>query len=112
MMLVLSQIFYSFKNRVEIKTSFVSFYHDKFNGKKTASGEIFDNSKLTAAHQKLPFGTFVRITNPKNGKNIVVKVNDRGPFHSKRAFDISKAAFDSIGDPRTGSMLVEYEVMD
>ena len=105
---------YSFTkfNANDAKTSFASFYHDKFNGRKTASGEIFSNRKLTAAHRTLPFGTIVEVTNLRTGKSIEVKINDRGPFHSSRALDLSKAAFDSIGNTSRGTMPVEYEIVD
>jgi len=104
---------YSFKNEAnEARTSFASFYHDKFNGKKTASGEIFNNDKLTAAHRKLPFGTNVKITNLNTGKSVVVRINDRGPFHSSRVFDLSKAAFDEIGNLKSGVLPIEYEIID
>src|SRR5690606_2897035 len=105
---------YSFNkyNANDAKTSFASFYHDKFNGRKTASGEIFSNRKLTAAHRTLPFGTIVEVTNLRTGKSIEVKINDRGPFHSSRALDLSKAAFDSIGNTCRGTMPVEYEIVD
>lgn len=104
---------YSFKNNAtDAKTSFVSYYHDKFDGRKTASGEIFDNSALTAANKTLAFGTLVKITNLISGKSVVVKINDRGPYHSSRAFDLSKAAFKSIADVRKGTIAVEYEILD
>lgn len=104
---------YSFKSyATDAKTSFASFYHDKFNGRKTASGEIFSNKGLTAANKTLPFGTEVKITNLISGKSVVVRVNDRGPYHSSRAFDLSKAAFDSIGDLRKGTIAIEYEIID
>ena len=105
---------YSFNkfNANDAKTSFASFYHDKFNGRKTASGEIFSNSKLTAAHRTLPFGTIVQVTNLRTGKSVEVRINDRGPFHSSRALDLSKAAFDSIGNSARGTMPVEYEIVD
>lgn len=104
---------YSFKmNATDAKTSFASYYHDKFNGKKTASGEVFSNSKLTAAHRTLPFGTVLKVTNLRTGKSVEVKVNDRGPFHSSRALDISKAAFNSIGNYKNGTMPVEYEIVN
>lgn len=104
---------YSFKNNAtDAKTSFASFYHDKFNGRKTASGEIFNNKELTAANKTLPFGTEVKITNLISGKSVVVRVNDRGPYHSSRAFDLSKAAFNSIGDTRKGTIAIEYEIID
>lgn len=104
---------YSFKfNANDAKTSFASFYHDKFNGRKTASGEIFSNRKLTAAHRTLPFGTIVQVTNLRTGKSVEVRINDRGPFHSSRVLDLSKAAFDSIGNTARGTMPVEYEIVD
>lgn len=113
MMMISTLGIYSFKNSAnDAKTSFASYYHDKFNGKKTASGEIFDNSKFTAAHRKFPFGTKVKITNLRNGHSVVVRINDRGPFHSSRSFDMSKAAYDEIGDLKHGVMPVEYEVVD
>ena len=105
---------YSFNkfNANDAKTRIASFYHDKFNGRKTASGEIFSNSKLTAAHRTLPFGTIVQVTNLRTGKSVEVRINDRGPFHSSRALDLSKAAFDSIGNTARGTMPVEYEIVD
>ena len=104
---------YSFKyNTNDAKTSFASFYHDKFNGRKTASGEVFDNSKFTAANMRLPFGTQVKITNLRTGKFVVVRINDRGPFHKTRAFDMTKAAFNEIGDHSSGTIPIEYEIVD
>ena len=105
---------YSFKNNTEDakKTSFASYYHDKFNGRKTASGDIFSNSKMTAANRTLPFGTMVKVTNLRSGKSVVVEINDRGPFHSARALDLSKAAFQAIGNTARGTMPVEYEIID
>ncbi|MCW4450831.1 septal ring lytic transglycosylase RlpA family protein [Kaistella sp. BT6-1-3] len=105
---------YSFNkfNANDAKTSFASFYHDKFNGRKTASGEIFSNRKLTAAHRTLPFGTVIQVTNLRTGKSVEVRINDRGPFNSSRALDLSKAAFDSIGNIAKGTMPIEYEIVD
>lgn len=104
---------YSFtEDANDAKTSFASYYHDKFNGKKTASGEVFDNSKLTAANRTLPFGTLLKVTNLKNGKSVVVRINDRGPFTANRALDMSKAAFKAIGDVSHGKIPVEYEIVD
>ncbi|PXW15384.1 rare lipoprotein A [Chryseobacterium sp. CBTAP 102] len=96
------------------KTSYASYYHDRFNGRKTASGEIFDNSKFTAANRTLPFGTNVKVTNLRNGKEVIVRINDRGPYGgpSSRALDMSKAAFDEIGDINHGTIPVEYEIVD
>ncbi|MGI9581179.1 septal ring lytic transglycosylase RlpA family protein [Chryseobacterium sp. RRHN12] len=105
---------YSFTNNTldAKKTSYASYYHDKFNGRKTASGEIFDNSKFTAANRTLPFGTNVKVTNLRNGKEVIVRINDRGPYHSSRSLDMSKAAFDEIGDINRGTIPVEYEIVD
>ena len=96
----------------EVKTSRASYYHDKFNGRRTASGEVFSNSKMTAAHRTLPFGTKVKVTNLRNGLSVIVTINDRGPFHSARAIDLSKAAFDEIGNLNKGTMPIEYQVID
>lgn len=74
-----------------------SYYGTKFHGKTTANGEIFDMTDLTAAHKHLKFGTRVRVTNPANGKSVIVRINDRGPFVGDRIIDLSKAAADSIG---------------
>ena len=105
---------YSFNkyNAEDAKTSFASFYHDKFNGRKTASGDVFSNSKMTAANRTLPFGTILKVTNLRSGKSVIVEVNDRGPFHSSRALDLSKAAYKAIGDTRKGTMPVEYEIIE
>lgn len=92
------------------KNAHASYYHDKFNGKKTASGKRFDNSKLTAAHRKLPFGTKLRITNEANGKFVIVEVTDRGPFARGREIDLSKKAFmDITSNKRGGAVIVKIE---
>lgn len=75
-----------------------SYYHDKFSGKKTASGEVFDNSKYTAAHKTLPFGTKIKVTNLRNKRSVVLTVTDRGPFTKGRSVDISKRAFMDLTD--------------
>ena len=85
------------KGTLHTETGFASYYSDKMNGHSTASGEAFSNSKLTAAHKQLPFGTMVKVTNLSNGKWVIVKVNDRGPFVSGRIIDLSKAAASQIG---------------
>lgn len=74
-----------------------SFYGEKFQGKPTANGEIFDMEKLTCAHKKLPFGTRLKVTNEDNNKSVIVRVNDRGPFVKGRDLDLSKAAARKIG---------------
>lgn len=89
-----------------------TYYHNKFNGRKTASGEVFSNQKLTAAHRTLPFGTQLRVTNPLNGKSVVVKVNDRGPFTKGKDLDLSHKAFMQITDnPNKGNLSVLIEVL-
>lgn len=74
-----------------------SYYADKFNGRRTASGERFSNSDMTAAHRTLPFGTQLTVHNPANGKKVIVRVNDRGPFIRGRVIDVSKAAARELG---------------
>ncbi|WP_264566246.1 septal ring lytic transglycosylase RlpA family protein [Flavobacterium sp. N3904] len=92
------------------KNAHASYYHDKFNGKKTASGKRFNNSKLTAAHRKLPFGTILRITNEANGKSVIVEVIDRGPFARGREIDLSKKAFmDITSNKNSGAVIVKIE---
>ncbi|WP_082925569.1 septal ring lytic transglycosylase RlpA family protein [Erythrobacter neustonensis] len=74
-----------------------SYYAAHFNGRRTASGERFDNADLTAAHRTLPFGSRVRVTNVANGRSVVVRINDRGPFTRGRMIDVSRAAADQLG---------------
>lgn len=89
-----------------------SYYHDKFNGRKTASGEAFSNKKLTAAHRKLTFGTKVRVTNLANKKAVIVHINDRGPFTRGREIDLSKKAFMEITDNKNhGTLSVKIEIL-
>lgn len=98
----------TYKRNVE-----ASYYHDKFNGRRTASGEKFHNSDLTAAHRKLAFGTRLRVTNVVNGESVVVKVNDRGPHKRGRELDLSKRAFMSISDNKNhGIIRVNIEVLN
>jgi rare lipoprotein A len=88
-----------------------SFYHDKFNGRKTSSGEIFSQKKLTAAHKTLPMGTYVKVTNLKNRKSVIVKVNDRLPPHSKRSIDMSKEAARELHMIKSGLAKVSIEIV-
>lgn len=84
-----------------------SFYARKFHGRKTASGERYDQNDLTAAHRTLPFGTKVRVTNFSNGKSVVVRINDRGPWSGKkRVIDLSRAAAEAIGMISKGTVSV------
>ncbi|MGQ7945744.1 septal ring lytic transglycosylase RlpA family protein [Flavobacterium sp. WC2509] len=92
------------------KNAHASYYHDKFNGKKTSSGKRFDNSKLSAAHRKFPFGTKLRITNEANNKSVIVEVIDRGPFARGREIDLSKKAFmDIASNKSSGAVIVKIE---
>ena len=89
-----------------------SYYHDKFTGRKTASGKRFDNNKLTAAHKKLPFGTKLKITNVLNKKSTIVEVTDRGPFVKGREIDLSKKAFmDIASNKKSGAINVKIEIL-
>ncbi len=89
-----------------------SWYGGKFQGRRTASGEIFDSNKLTAAHKTLPFGTQVKVINLANGKSTVVRINDRGPFVKGRIIDLSRAAAAEIGMTGKGVVLVRLEVIE
>ncbi|MBK0382798.1 septal ring lytic transglycosylase RlpA family protein [Pedobacter sp. SD-b] len=84
------------------QTGKASYYADKFNGRRTASGEKFRSSKLTAAHKTLPFGTKVKVTNLRNHRSVKVKINDRGPFVAGRIIDLSKKAARKIGIDKEG----------
>lgn len=88
-----------------------SFYADKFEGRKTASGEIYAHNKLTAAHLTLPFGTMVKVTNLKNQKTVVVRINDRGPFVQGRIIDLSKKAAEQLDFIKHGLVNVKIEVV-
>jgi rare lipoprotein A len=86
-----------------------SWYGRKFHGQKTASGETYDMFAMTAAHKTMPIPSYARVTNVANGRSVVVRVNDRGPFHGNRVIDLSYAAAARIGIVAAGSALVEVE---
>ena len=88
-----------------------SWYAGKFQGRRTASGEIFDTRLMTAAHRTLAFGTLVRVRNLDNGREVVVRVNDRGPFVEGRIIDLSRAAAEAIGMTGSGVTRVSVEVV-
>lgn len=95
------------------KTAHASYYADKFNGRRTASGKKFNNNKYTAAHRKLPFGTKVRVTNESNGKCVIVEITDRGPFVKGREIDLTRRAFMDIAhNKKSGTMNVSLEIVD
>ena len=89
-----------------------SWYGRKFNGHATSNGEIFDYYKLTAAHKTLPLPCYVRVTNLENDKSVVVRVNDRGPFHDDRLIDLSYAAAVRLGFVEQGTARVEVVALD
>ncbi|MEY2863408.1 MAG: hypothetical protein RLY58_1115 [Pseudomonadota bacterium] len=89
-----------------------SYYGNEFNGRKTASGERFDMNGMTAAHRSLPLSCYIRVTNQDNGKSVIVKVNDRGPFHGKRILDLSYGAAQKLGITQRGTGNVTIERVD
>ncbi|WP_233998065.1 septal ring lytic transglycosylase RlpA family protein [Erythrobacter sp. QSSC1-22B] len=88
-----------------------SFYGNELAGNRTASGEIFDPERLTAAHRTLPLGSRVRVTNSRNSESVVVRINDRGPFHGNRVIDLSTAAARTIGLIRSGTGRVSLALL-
>jgi len=89
-----------------------SFYAMKYQSRKTASGERLDQYSFTAAHKTLAFGTKVKVTNLKNGKSVIVKINDRGPFVKGRVIDLTQSAFKKIGTIESGVINVNIEVVE
>ena len=94
-----------------VERGMASWYGPKFNGHRTASGERYDKRALTAAHPTLPFGTLVRVTNVENGRQAVVRINDRGPFSKKRVIDLSYTAARELGVVGPGTAEVELAVL-
>ena len=89
-----------------------SWYGKKFHGQRTSSGEPYDMYGMTAAHPTLPIPSYVRVTNIKNGKSVIVRINDRGPFHSDRVIDLSYTAAYKLGLIQNGSGTVEVSIID
>ncbi len=94
------------------ETGMASWYGPGFNGRKTASGERFNQKALTAAHKTLPFGTMVRVENLANGREVVVRINDRGPFAARRIIDLSKGAAQKLGMIASGTARVRVTALD
>ncbi|MCB5424183.1 septal ring lytic transglycosylase RlpA family protein [Altererythrobacter sp. CC-YST694] len=94
-----------------IGTGLASWYGKEFKGRRTASGEKFNPTELTAAHPSLPFGSLVRVTNTKTGQNVVVRINDRGPYTHKRLIDVSQAAARELGLIGPGSGQVSISLL-
>ena len=88
-----------------------SYYADKFDGRRTASGEVFDQDGMTAAHRTLPMGSLVKVTCEKTGRSVTVRVNDRGPFTGSRVIDVSKAAARELGMINAGLTDVTLELL-
>ncbi len=88
-----------------------SWYGGKFHGRKTASGERFNKYEFTAAHSKLPFETIIRVTNLRNGKEVYVRINDRGPFIRGRVLDLSLASAEALNFNRRGVIRVKIEII-
>ncbi|PKN79296.1 MAG: hypothetical protein CVU48_05715 [Candidatus Cloacimonetes bacterium HGW-Cloacimonetes-1] len=88
-----------------------TYYSRRFHGRKTASGERYSSDALTCAHRSLPFNTVLKITNPKNGNSVIVKVNDRGPFSKGRQLDVSYAAAKELGMLRAGVLPMEVQIL-
>jgi rare lipoprotein A len=90
----------------------VSWYGAQFHGKRTANGEKFNMYAMTAAHRTLPLSSYVEVTNLKNNRSVIVRINDRGPFHSRRAMDLSYAAAKELGIKGTASVQIKPVTSD
>lgn len=90
---------------------FASYYAHEFHGRKTANGEIYDMYAMTAAHRTLPFGTRIRVRNTDNGRSVVVRINDRGPFKDDRIIDVSLAAAKELQMIGPGTVWVRLEIL-
>jgi rare lipoprotein A len=95
-----------------IGSGLASYYGQELAGNRTANGERFDPSGMTAAHRTLPFGSMVRVTNLSNGQSVIVRINDRGPFGRGRVIDVSHAAAKEIGLHRSGTARVSMSLLD
>lgn len=95
----------------EAQEGLASFYADRFHGRTTASGEIFDMHAMTAAHRTLPFDSRVRVTRRDTGRSVIVRVNDRGPFVEGRIIDLSRAAAEKLDMLQDGVVPVRVEVL-
>jgi rare lipoprotein A len=95
----------------ELLVGYSSYYADKFHGRKTANGETFNMHDYTAAHRSLPFGTIILVTNLENGKNVKVRINDRGPYVKGRILDLSLQAAKDIGLIKTGVAKVNIKIL-
>ncbi len=99
------------KKVARIQYGTASFYHNKFEGRRTAIGDIFSQKKLTAAHNSVPLGTWLKVTNLRNKKTVIVKVTDRLHYRNKRLVDLSKAAALKISFSHVGLLPVKVEIL-
>jgi len=95
-----------------IERGLASWYGEPFHGRKTSSGEIYDMNGMSAAHKTLPLPTYARVTNLANKRSIVIRINDRGPFHESRLIDLSYTAAVKLGVDKKGTALVEVRAID
>ena len=95
-----------------IQRGTASWYGPGFHGRKTASGERFNSSDMTAAHRSLPFGTKLKVVNEDNGRSVVVRVNDRGPFAHRRIIDLAKGPAQALGLTSDGTAYVSLHIID
>jgi len=95
-----------------VERGLASWYGKPFHGRKTSSGEIYDMNGMSAAHKTLPLPTYARVTNLANKRSIVIRINDRGPFHQSRLIDLSYTAAVKLGVDKTGTALVEVRAID
>lgn len=110
---VLGKRYHTMRDHKDFKQrGIASWYGKKFHGRRTSSGETYDMYRMTAAHKELPIPSYVEVVNLENGKRVVVKVNDRGPFHENRIIDLSYAAASRIGMLGKGTALVEIRAID
>ena len=100
------------KSKKKVLRGISSYYGPKFHGKLTANGEIFDMYGVTAAHKELPFNTVVRVTNENNGKSLIIRINDRGPYVDNRILDCSFGAAKKLGFVVAGTAPVKVEIIE
>ncbi|EGV34032.1 rare lipoprotein A [Thiorhodococcus drewsii AZ1] len=105
--------FFPLRNSLgHVERGLASWYGEPFHGRKTSSGEIYDMHAMTAAHKTLPLPTYARVTNTENGRSVVVRINDRGPFHGSRIIDLSYTAAVKLGVTKKGTAMVEVRAID
>jgi rare lipoprotein A len=100
-----------FARRPRAILGIASYYANRFHGRRAADGSRYDKTRLTAAHRTLPFGTLVKVTNPRNGRSVVVRVTDRGPYVRGRALDLSREAARRLGILTQGIARIAWEIL-